>query len=101
MSALSGRRISALLNHTRQSGANALWSYRISQLTRANLNLGYTRFSFLGNNREDDLMLTSLSLTRQFPEISRNLNGMIMVRHNQRDSDQPGGIIGRMPLSLR
>jgi hypothetical protein len=38
-------------------------------------------------------MLTTLSLTRQFPEISRNLNGMIMVRRNQRDSEQGGNYL--------
>jgi uncharacterized protein (PEP-CTERM system associated) len=85
----------ALLNHTRQSGANAMWSYRLSNLTRANVNFGYSRFSFLGHDREDDFLLSSISLTRQFPQIMRNLNGMIMVRHNERD------IIRRMPLSLR
>ncbi|SFN78852.1 uncharacterized protein, PEP-CTERM system associated [Nitrosospira briensis] len=81
----------ALLNHTRQSGANAMWSYRLSNLTRANVNFGYSRFSFLGHDREDDFMLSSISLTRQFPQILRNLNGMIMVRHNERDSNRPGG----------
>jgi len=35
--------------------------------------------------------LSSISLTRQFPQILRNLNGMIMVRHNERDSNRPGG----------
>lgn len=84
----------ALLNHTRQSGVNAMWSYRLSNLTRASVNLGYTRFSFLGHDREDDFMLSSISLTRQFPEILRNLNGSIMVRHNERDSNRPGGNYG-------
>lgn len=78
----------ALLRHTRQTGANALWSYRISQLTRANLNLGYTRFRFLGTDREDDLRLIRVSLTRQFPQILPNLNGTIEYRRNERDSNQ-------------
>ncbi len=81
----------ALLNHTRQSGINALWSYRISELTRANLNLGFTRFSFLSTTRVDDLKLISLSLTRQLPQVRPNLSTMLQIRHNQRDSNQPGG----------
>lgn len=78
----------SLLNHTRQSGGNALWSYRISQLTSANLNFGYTRFSFLGAARQDDMMLFSTGLMRRFPEISPNLAGTLQVRHNQRSSNQ-------------
>ena len=78
----------ALLRNTRQTGGNALWSYRISQLTRANLNLGFTRFSFLGTDREDDLKIIRVSLTRRFPEILPSLNGMIEYRHNERDSNQ-------------
>ena len=81
----------ALLNHTRQSGINALWSYRISELTRANLNLGFTRFSFLSTTRVDDLKLISLSLTRQLAQVRPNLSTMLQIRHNQRDSNQPGG----------
>lgn len=81
----------ALLNNTRQSGANALWSYRISQLTRANLNLAFTRFSFLSTDRVDDLKLITLSVSRELPQLLPNLNSMIQVRHNQRDSNLPGG----------
>jgi uncharacterized protein (PEP-CTERM system associated) len=78
----------SLLNHTRQSGGNALWRYRISRLTSANLNFGYTRFSFLGAARQDDMMLFSTGLMRQFPEIMPNLVGMLQVRHNRRNSNQ-------------
>ena len=87
---LFGAANAALLSHTRQTGGNALWSYRLTNLTRANLNFGYTRYAFLGVNREDDHMLVRLSLSRQFPEIMRNLTGVVEVRHNQRDSNQPG-----------
>ncbi|HJT51396.1 MAG TPA: TIGR03016 family PEP-CTERM system-associated outer membrane protein [Nitrosospira sp.] len=87
---LMGAANAALLRHTRQTGGNALWSYRISQLTRANLNLGYTRFSFLGTGREDDFKIVRVSLTRQFPQILRNLSGMIQYRHQERDSNQAG-----------
>lgn len=81
----------ALLNHTRQSGANALWSYRISELTRANLNLAFTRFSYLSVGRVDDLKLISLSMTRQLWQAQPSLNGMIQVRHQERSSNQAGG----------
>lgn len=80
----------ALLSHVRQTGGNAFWSYRLTNLTRANLNFVYTRYAFLGVNREDDHMLVRLSLSRQLPEIMRNLTGVISVRRNQRDSNQPG-----------
>ncbi|SDA29529.1 uncharacterized protein, PEP-CTERM system associated [Nitrosospira sp. Nsp18] len=78
----------SLLNHTRQSGGNALWSYRISRLTTANLNFGYARFSFLGAARQDDMMLFSTGLRRQLPEIMPNLVGTLQVRHNRRNSNQ-------------
>lgn len=81
----------ALLNHTRQTGANILWSYRLSELTRANANFGYTRFSFLGAGRVTDFMLVTLALTRQFTRIQPNLSGTLLVRHNQGSSNQPGG----------
>jgi uncharacterized protein (PEP-CTERM system associated) len=89
--AIVGAENLALLNHTRQSGINALWSYRISEQTRANLNLGITRFSFLSTTRVDDLKMISLSLTRQLPQVRPNLSTMLQIRHNQRDSNQPGG----------
>ena len=80
----------ALLNHTRQRGANALWSHRLTQLTSANANFGYTRFSFIGSGRVDDYWLITLGLSRQFPQIRPNLNGMLQVRHQERSSNQPG-----------
>lgn len=78
----------ALLRHTRQTGGNVLWSYRISELASANLNLGFTRFTFLNADREDDFKIIRVSLMRRFPQILRNLNGMIEYRHNERDSNQ-------------
>jgi uncharacterized protein (PEP-CTERM system associated) len=80
----------ALLRHTRQTGGNALWSYRVSQFTRANLSFAYSRFSFLNTDRKDDLRLVRVSLTRQFPQILPNLNGTIEYRRNERDSNQGG-----------
>ena len=38
----------SLQNHTRQTGGNVLWSYRISQRDRANLNLAIRDSLFLG-----------------------------------------------------
>ncbi len=80
----------SLLNHTRQSGGNGLWSYRVSRLASANLNLGFARFAFLGTGREDDMMLISTGLMRQFPEILPNLVGALQLRHNRRSSSQAG-----------
>jgi uncharacterized protein (PEP-CTERM system associated) len=79
-----------LLNHTRQTGGNALWSYRFSQLTRGNVNFGYTRFAFLGTGREDDLLMTSVSVVRQLQD-RPNVFAELRARHNQRESNQPGG----------
>jgi uncharacterized protein (PEP-CTERM system associated) len=103
---LVGAQNAALLNHTRQSGVNALWNYRLSERTSANLNFAYTRFKFLGAGREDDLMLVMLGLTRQFRSIQPNLSGMLQVRHQQRDSNQPGSdyreqaVIGSLNMSF-
>ena len=80
----------SLLNHTRQTGGNVLWSYRLSQRNRANFNFAYTRFSFIGNNREDDLMFASFNFVRQLQE-RPNLFAMLEARHNRRASNQPGG----------
>ena len=87
---LVGTQDLGLLNHTRQSGTNALWSYRLSEMTRANANFGYTRFSFVGSGRVDDYWLITLGLSRRFPQIRPNLNGMLQVRHQERSSNQPG-----------
>ncbi|SEP27342.1 TIGR03016 family PEP-CTERM system-associated outer membrane protein [Nitrosovibrio sp. Nv6] len=87
---LIGETNAALLRHTRQTGGNATWIYRISQLTSANLNLGYTRFAFLNTDREDDLRILRLSITKRFPHILPNLNGMIQLRRNERDSNRVG-----------
>lgn len=102
---LIGAANAALLRHTRQTGGNALWSYRISQLTRANLSFAYTRFSFLGTDRKDDLRLIRVGLTRQFPQILPNLNGTIEYRRNERDSNQGGhyrenAVIGFVNMSF-
>jgi uncharacterized protein (PEP-CTERM system associated) len=89
---LAGAQDLSLLNHTRQTGANALWSYRLSGLTSANINFGYTRFSFLGTNRVNDFMLIMLGMTRQLPPLlpNSNLNATLQVRHNQGFSNQAG-----------
>lgn len=87
---LIGAQNASLLNNTRQTGGNVTWNYRISALTRANLNFAYTKFKFLTTSREDDLKIMRLSLTRRLPEISPNLNGTISYRRNERDSNQSG-----------
>jgi uncharacterized protein (PEP-CTERM system associated) len=103
---LVGAGNAALLNNTRQSGLNALWSYRISQLTRASIDLTYTRFAFLTVDRVDNLGLARISLTREFPQIMPNLVGMIQYRHNLRDSSQPGlnyrenAVVGTLSMSF-
>jgi hypothetical protein len=80
----------SLHNHTKQTGGNVLWSYRLSELSRANFNMAYTRFSFVGHNREDDLVFASLSLVRQLQQ-RPNLFAVLEARHNRRESNQPVG----------
>lgn len=87
---LVGAENQALLRHTRQTGANALWSYRISQLTRAHLSGQYAKFHFLSTDRVDDLRIIRLSLTRQLRQAQPNLHGMVELRHNERDSNLAG-----------
>ncbi|SEA14904.1 TIGR03016 family PEP-CTERM system-associated outer membrane protein [Nitrosospira multiformis] len=87
---LLGAANAALLNHTIQTGGTALWSYRVSQFTTANLTFGYTRFTFPNSERKDDVRLISTSLTRQFPQILPNLSATIQYRRNERDSNQGG-----------
>jgi uncharacterized protein (PEP-CTERM system associated) len=78
----------ALLNSTVQTGANAFWSYRVSQFTRANFSFAYSRFSFPNTDRKDDLRLLIVGLSRHFPQILPNLHGTIEYRRNERDSNQ-------------
>ena len=105
-SGLVGAGNAALLNNTRQTGVNALWSYRLSQLTRANIDLTYTRFAFLTVDRVDNLGLARVSLTRQLPQLLPNMIGMIEVRHNMRNSSQPGlsyhenAVVGTLSMSF-
>jgi uncharacterized protein (PEP-CTERM system associated) len=87
---LVGAGNAALLNNTRQSGLSAVWSYRISRLTRASIDLTYTRFAFLTVDRVDNLGLARVSLTRDLPQIMPNMVGMLQFRHNLRNSNQPG-----------
>jgi uncharacterized protein (PEP-CTERM system associated) len=88
---LIGAANAALLNDTVQTGGNALWSYRVSEFTSANLSFAYSRFSFLNTDRKDDLRLISASLTRRFPQILPSLSGTIQYRRNERDSNQGNG----------
>lgn len=87
---LVGAENPALLRHTRQTGANALWSYRISHLTRANLSGQYSKFYFLSTDRVDDLRIIRLSLTRQLRQAQPNVHGIVELRHNERDSNLAG-----------
>lgn len=105
-SGLIGAGNAALLNNTRQTGVNALWSYRLSQLTRANIDLTYTRFAFLAVDRVDNLGLARVSLVRQLPQLLPNMIGMLEVRHNMRQSSQPGlgyhenAVVGTLSMSF-
>lgn len=79
----------SLNDDTRSTGVNLLWNWRIAPHTNANLNAGVTRTtSNSGTDRQDDTKTLRASLTQQF---GSNLNGMIELRHNERDSSQSTG----------
>lgn len=86
-SALLGTSNLALNDNTRQTGVNALWNWRISPLTSANMSAGYTRTSSPATDRKDDFKSIRLGLTRKFQP---KLNGSLDFRHNRRDSNQSG-----------
>lgn len=77
----------SLLNNTRQSGASATWSYRVSALTQASLNVGFTRYAFLSTDREDDFIIGRATVSRNL-RTNPMVQGMLEFRHVQRDSNQ-------------
>lgn len=87
-STLLGTNDLALNDKTRQVGGNALWNWRISPRTSANMSAGYTRISSPATGRKDDTKTIRLGLTRKFQP---KLNGSVDFRHIQRDSNQSGG----------
>ncbi len=72
---LSGQGDFASSNNVQQTGASALWNWRVGTQTAANLTASYIRNEFPGLDRRDDVKSVLLSVNRQFlPRVSGSLN---------------------------
>ena len=72
----------------KQTGAGALWNYRLSPRNQANVSLDLTRNTFVDIHRQDDLATLGLGLSRK---LSRTASGTLNYRHVRRDSNFNSG----------
>ncbi|MDP1639276.1 MAG: TIGR03016 family PEP-CTERM system-associated outer membrane protein [Candidatus Nitrotoga sp.] len=86
-SALFGVNNFTLNNDTKQIGGNALWSWKISPRTNANIGAIYIKSNILATGQEDETKTFRVGLTRQ---IQPKLNGAVNFRHTERTSNQIG-----------
>lgn len=86
-SALLGLSDFSLSENINQVGINALWNRKISQLTSAHINAGYTRTTAPETGREDEFKTFRIGLTKQ---LQPRVNGTIELRHNELASNQSG-----------
>ncbi len=86
-SVLLGANSFTLNNKTKQIGGNALWSWKISPRTNANIGAMYFRSNMLDTGIEDETKTFTAGLTRQ---IQPKLNGAVNFRHVERTSNQIG-----------
>jgi len=77
----------ALSSDTKQTGGNALWSYKLSPRTNANIGAIYIKTNILATGQEDETKTFRVGLTRQ---IQPKLNGAVNFRHVERTSNQIG-----------
>jgi uncharacterized protein (PEP-CTERM system associated) len=77
----------ALNNNTKQIGGNALWSWKISPRTNANIGAIYIRSNIPATGNEDETKTFRVGLTRQ---IRPKINGAVNFRHVERTSNQIG-----------
>ena len=77
----------ALNSDTKQIGANALWSYKISPRANANIGAIYIKTNILATGQEDETKTFRVGLTKQ---IKPKLNGAVNFRHVERTSNQIG-----------
>jgi uncharacterized protein (PEP-CTERM system associated) len=83
-SALFGANNFTLNGNTKQIGGNALWSYKISPLTSANIGAVYIRSNILATGQEDETKTFTVALTKQ---IRPKLTGAVRLRHVERTSN--------------
>jgi uncharacterized protein (PEP-CTERM system associated) len=69
---------------TRQAGASALWNWKFSGRTNANLSADYTRKKLNSTNVEERLKIYRVSLAHQFQP---KLSGIIELKHAEQASD--------------
>lgn len=74
-----------LTRNTTQTGGNVLLNHRLTALTSANFNFGYSRISFGMTDQDDDLYIFMLSLNKR---ITPNINGLLRYRHHRRSSNR-------------
>jgi uncharacterized protein (PEP-CTERM system associated) len=84
---LLGTDFLSLNDNTRQVGGNALWSWRMTPRTSANMSAGYTRTTSMTTGRQDNIKTFRVGLARKFQP---KLSGTVDLRHNQRDSNLSG-----------
>ncbi len=78
----------ALSSDTKQTGGNALWSYKLSPRTNANIGAIYIKTNILAIGQEDETKTFRVGLTKQ---IQPNLNGAVNFRHVERTTNRIGG----------
>lgn len=74
-------------NSTKQTGTGLVWNWLISARDSWNLVAAYTRNTFPGTNRRDDLTTLQMGFTRQFQP---RLSGSLSYRRRQSDSNRIG-----------
>ncbi len=77
----------ALQDHTRQSGIDAAWSWRLSSRSNLNLDASDNRVSSLSTGRTDNNLMLSAGFSRQ---LRQNVSATIDVHHVRHTSNDGG-----------
>lgn len=85
-----------LTNNLTQIGLSGTWNWKFSSNTSSNVSLGVTRSSYSDLNRRDTTSNLQVGLNRKF---SPQLNGSVVLRHQNRDSDQSNADFSENALS--
>jgi uncharacterized protein (PEP-CTERM system associated) len=78
----------ALNANTRQTGANALWNWKITPLMDANFSAGYARTKQISPDILEHARTLRAAIARQ---LQPNVNGVIELRRQSRNSDVAAG----------
>ncbi len=70
-----------------QYGGDASWNWRFAGRTTSTLSAGWSRIEMPASDRTDNLRYIRAILTRKFQP---KVNGSVELRHQERDSNQPG-----------